>query len=192
MRLSDPAYDEAASPKFRPDLRHIGKDREKVDAARLALGERAFVEDRVDADACHLRMLTSPHAHAWIRSIDSSVAEAMPGVVAVLTHLNCPDRVYTTAGQGYPEPSPYDQRMFSRKVRHVGDRVAAVLAESPKEAQAALEAIEVEYEVLKPVLSIAQARAPGAPVVHSGEVSYVAGSAARRGEAPRGTAATTR
>ena len=176
VRLTDPAYAETASPKFRPDLRHIGKDREKVDAARLALGERAFVEDRVDADACHLRMLTSPHAHAWIRSIDTSVAEAMPGVVAVLTHLNCPDRVYTTAGQGYPEPSPYDQRMFSKKLRHVGDRVAAVLAESPEEAQAALEAIEVEYEVLKPVLSIAQARAPGAPIVHSGEVSYVEGA----------------
>ncbi len=174
-RLAEPAYSEAAAPEFRPDLRHIGKDREKVDAARLALGERAFVEDRVDADACHLKMLASPHAHAWIKSIDASAAEAMPGVVAVLTHLNCPDQVYTTAGQGYPEPSPYDQRMFSRKVRYVGDRVAAVLAESPEEARAALEAIKVEYQVLKPVLSIAEARAQGAPLVHSGEVSYLAG-----------------
>ena len=176
-----PGYGEAAAPEFRPDLRHIGKDREKVDAARLALGERAFVEDRVDADACHLKMLTSPHAHAWIKSIDASAAEAMPGVVAVLTHLNCPDQVYTTAGQGYPEPSPYDQRMFSKKVRHVGDRVAAVLAESPDEAQAALEAIRVDYDVLEPVLSIAQARVAGAPVIHSGAVSYVAG------EPPPGT-----
>ena len=99
----------------------------------------------------------------------------MPGVVTVLTHENCPDHVYTTAGQGFPEPSPHDQRMFSRKVRHVGDRVAAVLAETPEEARAALAAIEVEYEVLKPVLSIAEARAPGAPIVHSGDVSYVVG-----------------
>jgi putative selenate reductase molybdopterin-binding subunit len=174
-RLADPAYAEAPGPEFRRDLRHIGKDREKVDAARLALGERAFVEDRVDADACHLKMLTSPHAHAWIKSLDVAAAEAMPGVVAVLTHLNCPDQVYTTAGQGFPEPSPYDQRMFSKKLRHVGDRVAAVLAETPEEAQAALEAIAVEYEILKPVLSIAEAKAPGAPIVHSGAVSYVAG-----------------
>jgi putative selenate reductase molybdopterin-binding subunit len=174
-RLSDPSYSEAAAPEFRPELRHVGKDREKVDAARLALGERAFVEDRVDADACHLAMLGSPHAHAWITSIDVSAAVAMPGVVAVLTHLNCPDKVYTTAGQGYPEPSPYDQRMFSKKVRHVGDRVAAVLAETPEEARAALAAIKVEYEILKPVLSIAEARSQGAPIVHSGEVSYVAG-----------------
>jgi putative selenate reductase molybdopterin-binding subunit len=174
-RLSDPGYVEPAGSEFRPELRHIGKDREKVDAARLALGERAFVEDRVDSDSCRLAMLGSPHAHAWIRSIDMAAAEAMPGVVAVLTYLNCPDKVYTTAGQGYPEPSPYDQRMFSKKVRHVGDRVAAVLAETLEQAQAALAAIEVEYEVLTPVLSISQARAADAPIVHSGEVSYVAG-----------------
>ncbi len=176
-RLDDPSYAESAAPEFRPDLRHIGKDREKVDAASLVRGEKAFVEDRVEADACHLKLLGSPHAHAWISSIDTCEAEAMPGVVAVLTHRNCPDQVYTTAGQGFPEPSPYDQRMFSRKVRHVGDRVAAVLAETLEEAEAALAVIKVEYEVLAPVLSIATARAPGAPIVHSGEVRYVAGSA---------------
>jgi putative selenate reductase molybdopterin-binding subunit len=114
----------------------------------------------------------------------------MPGVVAVLTYLNCPDKVYTTAGQGYPEPSPYDQRMFSKKVRHVGDRVAAVLAETLEQAQAALATIKVEYEVLTPVLSISQARAADAPIVHSGEVSYVAGDPPRA-RARRETAATT-
>jgi putative selenate reductase molybdopterin-binding subunit len=180
-RLSDPEYSESAAPVFMPELRHVGKDREKIDAARLALGERAYVEDRVDADACHLVMLGSPHAHAWIKRIDTSTAEAMHGVVAVLTHLNCPDKVYTTAGQGYPEPSPYDQRMFSRKVRCVGDRVAAVLAETREQALAAAAAIKVDYEVLEPVLSITDAKSPNAPVVHSGQVSYVAG------EPPAGT-----
>ncbi|MBL8968619.1 MAG: molybdopterin-dependent oxidoreductase Mo/Fe-S-binding subunit [Spirochaetaceae bacterium] len=174
-RLADPDYSEALAPEFKPELRHVGKDREKVDAAALALGEKAFVEDRVEANACHLKMLGSPHAHAWIKSIDAGAALAMPGVVAVLTHENCPDKVYTTAGQGFPEPSPHDQRMFSRKVRHVGDRVAAVLAETAEEAEAALAAIKVEYEILEPVLSIAAAKAPGAPVVHSGEVRYVVG-----------------
>jgi len=174
-RMRDPAYEAPAGPDFRPDLRHVGKDREKVDAACLARGERAFVEDRVEPGACHVRMLGSPYAHAWIRSIDAKAAEAMPGVVMVISHLNCPDKVYTTAGQGFPEPSPHDQRMFPRKVRHVGDRVAAVLAETPEQAEAALKAIVVDYEVLKPVLSIAEAKAKDAPVVHSGEVSYVAG-----------------
>lgn len=176
-RLRDPGYSEAASEQFRPDLRHVGKDRDKVDAPALVRGERAFVEDRVDASACHLLVLPSPHAHAWVKSIDTTAAESMPGVVTVLTHQNCPDLVYTTAGQGFPEPSPHDQRMFPRKVRYVGDRVAAVLAESLDEARAALAAIKVEYELLKPVLSIAEAKADGAPVVHHGEVQYVVGDA---------------
>ncbi|MBN2874563.1 MAG: molybdopterin-dependent oxidoreductase Mo/Fe-S-binding subunit [Spirochaetales bacterium] len=174
-RLSDPTYQPPVGPEFKPDLRHVGKDREKVDAAALARGEKAYVEDRVDADACHLQLLMSPHAHAWIKRIDVSKALEMPGVVDIVTHENCPDSVYTTAGQGYPEPSPYDQRMFPRKVRHVGDRVAAVLAETPEQARAAIERIAVEYEVLEPVLSIADAKAPGAPIVHHGDVSYVVG-----------------
>lgn len=174
-RLKEPDYAEAAAPEFAPELRHVGKDRGKVDAAALARGERAFVEDKVPSDACHLLILQSPHAHAWVKKVDVSKAEKMPGVVAVVTKDNCPDRVYTTAGQGFPEPSPHDQRMFPRKVRHVGDRVAAVLAETVEEARAALAAIEVEYEVLPPVLSIADARKPGAPVVHHGTVSYVVG-----------------
>ena len=177
LRLADPSLGPPAGPEFRPDLRHVGKDREKVDAESLSRGEGAFVEDKVTRDACWLKILPSPYAHAWIQSIDTSEAEAIPGVVAVLTYKNCPDRVYTTAGQGFPEPSPYDQRMLSRKVRHVGDRVAAVLAESPEIADEALCAIRVTYEVLPPLLSIAEARAAGAPAIHSGTVSYVAGSA---------------
>lgn len=178
-RKMDPSYAEEG-PQFAPEYRHVGKDRDKIDAPALARGERAFVEDRLPPDACHLALLESPHAHAWIRSVDTSEALAMPGVVAVLTKDNCPDLCYTTAGQGFPEPSPHDQRMFPRKARHVGDRVAAVLAESPEEARAALSRIKVEYEVLEPVLSIAEAKRPGAPIVHSGSVEY------RSGQAPEG------
>ncbi|HUX36818.1 MAG TPA: molybdopterin-dependent oxidoreductase Mo/Fe-S-binding subunit [Rectinemataceae bacterium] len=180
-RLREPSALAIEGQSFRPDLRHIGKDREKVDARALSRGERAYVEDRVAPDSLHLKVLGSPHAHAFVKSVDTTAAMAMPGVVAVIHTFNCPDKVYTTAGQGFPEPSPHDQRMFSRKVRFVGDRVAAVLAESPAEAQAALAAIKVEYEVLEPVLSIAAAKAAGAPVIHSGEVHYVAG------EAPQGS-----
>ncbi|MBN1859650.1 molybdopterin-dependent oxidoreductase, partial [Candidatus Bipolaricaulota bacterium] len=68
--------------------------------------------------------------------------------------------------QGYPEPSPYDTRMFDTKVRFVGDRVAAVAADTPEVAEAALRAIRVEYESLEPVLSLDEALADGAPVIH--------------------------
>ncbi|TXT50590.1 MAG: putative selenate reductase molybdopterin-binding subunit [Spirochaetes bacterium] len=176
IRAKDPDYVLPPDIEFKPELRHIGKDREKVDADMLARGERAFVEDRVGEDACWIELLGSPVAHAWIAEIDTAAAEAMPGVVAILTHKNCPSLPYTTAGQGFPEPSPYDQRMFTKKVRHVGDRVAAVMAETKEEARAAAAAILVRYEVLKPVLSIAEAKSPSAPAIHSGQISYMVGS----------------
>ena len=73
---------------------------------------------------------------------------------------------YTSAGQGYPEPSPYDVRMFSRKVRYVGDRVAAVVAEDRESAQKAIDAIRVDYEVLPPILTIEEAIAAAGTAVH--------------------------
>ncbi len=175
-RLVDPAYSEQVAPEFRPELRQVGKVREKVDARSLVRGERAYVEDRVEPDACILLTLGSPHAHAIITRIDVAKALAVPGVVEILTYENCPEVVYCSAGQGFPEPSPYDRRMFSRRVRHVGDRVAAVMAESREAAKAALAAIEVDYEVLPAVLSVEEAAAPGAPIIHSGEVRYASGA----------------
>jgi putative selenate reductase molybdopterin-binding subunit len=147
-RLSDPGYKAPTGDEFKPDLRHVGKDREKVDAQMLAQGERAFVEDRLPQDVCWLKVLGSPIAHGWTKSIYTAEAEAVPGVVAIVSHLNTPRTLYTSAGQGFPEPSPYDQPMFPRKVRHVGDRVAAVLAESPEIAEEALKKIKVEYEIV--------------------------------------------
>lgn len=181
-RLKDPGYAAKPAREFRPELRHVGKCREKVDAPALARGERAFVEDRVPEGAYVLKVLPSPYARAYIKSIDTEAAEAMPGVAAVATYKNTPDFTYNTAGQGYPEPSPYDGRLISRVMRYAGDRVAAVLAETEEEALAALAAIKVEYEVLRPILSIEEAEAPGASPVHAGRVRYMAG------EAPKGSA----
>jgi putative selenate reductase molybdopterin-binding subunit len=138
----------------------------KLDAMPLALGKPLFVADFKPADALYAKFLWSPHAHAIIKDIDISAAEKMPGVHCVLYHGNVPRIAHTTAGQGYPEPSPYDTFMFDHKVRHVGDRVAAVAAETPEIAEAAVKAIRVEYEILKPVLSIEEALQEGSPVIH--------------------------
>jgi putative selenate reductase molybdopterin-binding subunit len=190
QRRRDPAYRGFIAPEFREDLRHVGKNRRKVDGYQLARGAAAFVEDRVRPGHCHLKILGSPHAHAYITRIDTSRAEALPGVVLVVTHLSCPDVWYNSAGQGFPEPSPYDRKMFGEKVLHVGDRVAAVVAESEEIAREALGLIDVEYEVLPPVLTIDQAKAPGAPVLHHSTVEYVVGAPAdldayNRGADPR-------
>ena len=176
-RRRDPATPVEA-PEFRNGLRYVGKACGKVDGYLLARGESAFVEDRVRPGHCHLKVLPSPHAHAYIRSIDTSRAEALRGVVAVFTYKNGPDLWYNPAGQGFPEPSPYDRRMFDQKLRHVGDRVAAVVAETPEIVDAALELIDVEYDVLPAVFTIDDAKRPGAPIVHNALVEYLVGAPA--------------
>ena len=145
----------------------------KIDALQLALGKDSYVADFVPNDALIIKMLWSPHAHARIKKMDVSKAEKMPGVKAVLWYGNVPRIVHCTAGQGFPEPSPYDTFMFDKKVRFVGDRVAAVAAETEEQALAALEVIKVEYELLKPVFSIDEAMAPGAPVIHDEPEAHV-------------------
>ncbi len=147
----------------------VGKNARKIDGHGLVTGRPMFVNDIDLPRTLHVKILPSPHAHARILAIDTSKAEALPGVLCVLTHENTPNRRYTTAGQGYPEPSPYDSRMFDSKVRFVGDRVAAVAAETETIALEALRVIKVLYEVLPPVLSIDEALRPGAPVIHEEE-----------------------
>ncbi|MCP4110335.1 MAG: molybdopterin-dependent oxidoreductase Mo/Fe-S-binding subunit [Desulfobacteraceae bacterium] len=176
QRLKDPGYTQKVAPDFRDDLRIVGKAGQKVDGPKLARGEKAFVEDMTEPRTCHLKMLRSPYAHAYISSIDTSEAEKIPGVVYILTHENAPDIYYTQAGQGFPEPSPYDRRLMSPKVLHVGDRVVAVLAESPEIAEQAISKIKVEYEVLKPVLTIEEAMSQDAPIIRNAEIEYLTGA----------------
>ena len=145
----------------------------KVDAKQLALGKPSYVADFAPRDALIVKMLWSPHPHARIVSMDVSAAEKMPGVKGVLWHGNVPRIPHTTAGQGFPEPSPYDTFMFDTKVRFVGDRVAAVAAETEEQAKAALAKIKVVYEKLKPVFSLDEAMAEGAPIIHDEPEAYV-------------------
>ena len=160
------------TPQTEP-LRQVNHSVRKVDARQLALGRDSYVGDFVPNDALVIKMLWSPHPHARIKSIDVSAAEKMPGVKCVLWHGNVPRNIHCTAGQGYPEPSPYDTFIFDSKVRFVGDRVAAVAAETEEQALDALAAIRVEYEILKPVLSIDEAMAPDAPVIHDEPEAHV-------------------
>jgi putative selenate reductase molybdopterin-binding subunit len=120
----------------------------------------------------YAKVLRSPYAHAEIKHIDASAARELPGVAAVLTWEDVPRVAYSTAGQSHPIPGPLDSFSLDHKVRFVGDRVALVAAESLAIAEAALKLIEVEYEVLQPVLDPGKAMAPNAPVIHD-EPEYV-------------------
>jgi len=144
----------------------VGKNVLKVDGIPLATGQPKFTLDMDIPGALIGKLLYSPHAHAEIDSIDTSEAEKVPGVVCILHHGNVPRVPYTTAGQGWPEPSPYDTVLFDKKVRYVGDRVAAVAAETEEAALEALRKIKVEYKILPAVFSIDEALAPGAPIIH--------------------------
>jgi putative selenate reductase molybdopterin-binding subunit len=141
----------------------------KVDATKLAKGRPAFTDDFElpgMPGMLHAALLTSPHAHARIVAIDAAKAKALPGVHAVLTHKDVPRVLYASGGQSYPNPPPWDQVSLDSKVRHVGDRVAVVAAETPEIAQEALELIEVDYEVLPAVFDLEKAMEEGAPVIH--------------------------
>jgi len=154
------------SPPDMEPLRVVGKAERKVDGVKLAAGRPVFTDDvRLDG-MLYGALLTSPHAHARVIKIDASRARALPGVHAVLTHEDIPRVKYATGGQSYPQPPPFDQVVLDDKVRHVGDRVAVVAAETPEVAHRALRLIEVEYEVLPHVLDAEEAMRDGAPVVH--------------------------
>ncbi len=169
-------YRSEIAPSFRPGLSVIGKPAAKIDGRALVTGEKLYVEDRVTPDSYVLHVLRSPFAHAVVRSIDASEAERLDGVEAVYTAFNVPDVYYMQAGQGNPEPSPYDRKLINRKVRHQGDRVAAIVARDEETAMKAASLIRVEYQPLEPVLSVEDAMRDGAPLVHNGIVEYVSGA----------------
>ncbi|PKK91946.1 MAG: molybdopterin-dependent oxidoreductase Mo/Fe-S-binding subunit [Candidatus Wallbacteria bacterium HGW-Wallbacteria-1] len=155
--------------EFRGDLRMVGKVRRKVDGVKLVKSNPSFVEDMIQPDTLVLKVLRSPHAHAIIKSIDTSRAMALEGVEYIATHENVPDILYNSAGQGYPEPSPYDRRLINSKMRFVGDRVAAIAACSEEIAEKAMSLIDVEYEVLPAVFNISDAARTDAPKIHDQE-----------------------
>ena len=145
----------------------VGRSVRKVDALSLATGTGKFTNDFDVQDPLWLALLYSPHAHARIKKIDVSEAARMPGVVDILHHGNVRRVLHTTAGQGYPEPSPYDTLLFDKKVRFVGDRVALVAAETIDSAKRALEKIKVEYEPLDPLFDPERATENGSVLLHT-------------------------
>ncbi len=138
----------------------------KVDAEAIVKGEPLYTMDMVPDGAVYAKILRSPHAHARIRRIDKSEAMRLPGVYLILTHEDVPRIPFTTAGQNFPEPSPYDAFMLDSKVRFVGDRVAVVVAKDAETASAACKLIKVDYEILPAVLDPKEALKPQSPIIH--------------------------
>ncbi len=154
------------------ELTVVGSRAPKIDGVKLVTGRAAFTDDVDIRGLLHAKLLKSPHAHANIVDIDTREAEAIPGVRAVITHRDVPRKPYTSAGQSWPEPSPYDMFILDRKVRFIGDTAAAVAADTPEIALEALKLIRVEYEPLPAILDPRDAMTPGAPQIHDESESY--------------------
>src|SRR5579863_9861508 len=152
--------------------RVVGQGERRVDARPLVTGAPVYAAEFEQPNMLHARILHSPHAHANIIRVDTSKALALPGVYTVLTHNDVPRVAHSTAGQPYPEPSPYDAYLLDSRVRYVGDWVAFVAAETPAIAEEALGLIEVEYEVLPAVFDPLEAMREGAPQLHEPDQTH--------------------
>ena len=129
----------------------------KKDAMSLVTGQAVYTDDIVPKDALIVKVLRSPHAHAIVKNVKKDIALKVPGIECILTWEDAPKTRFTTAGQTYPELSPYDRKILDERVRYVGDAVAIVAGENEKCVDRALKMIKVEYEVLKPVLDFREA-----------------------------------
>ena len=130
----------------------VGQPVRKKDAMALLLGKPAYVDDVTPRDCLVVKVLRSPHAHALIEEIDTTAAMKVPGVAAIFTYRDVPQKRFTMAGQTYPEPSPYDRLILDQRVRFVGDAAAIVAGETEQAVDRALKLIRVRYQVLEAVL----------------------------------------
>lgn len=140
------------------NLKSVGQPVRKKDAMQLLLGKPAYVDDITPSDALVVKVLRSPHAHAWIEEIKTDIAMKVPGIVGIYTYEDVPQKRFTMAGQTYPEPSPYDRLLLDQRVRYVGDVVAIVAGETEKAVDRALKMIKIKYQVLEPVLDFRKAK----------------------------------
>jgi CO/xanthine dehydrogenase Mo-binding subunit/aerobic-type carbon monoxide dehydrogenase small subunit (CoxS/CutS family) len=160
----------------------VGAPVEKKDALAKALGTTKYGADMTPEGVLHGKVLWSAHPHADILSIDTTAAEKMPGVRAVLTAKDVPgDNVYG--------PMVRDaQVMALDKVRFIGEPVVLVFAETEEQAEAARDACQVDYRPLPGVFTPEQALAPNAPQIHpEGNIHHHA--QIRKGDIDQGFAA---
>lgn len=148
----------------------VGKSIKRVDALEKVTGRAKYTDDICDKSAYVAKILHSKIANGVVKSIDTSEAEKIPGVVKVVTCFDVPKNYFPTAGHPWStDPSHQDvadRLLLTDRVRFYGDDVAAVVAENEVAASQALRALKVEYEEYPFVLDVQKAMEDGAPQLH--------------------------
>ena len=135
-------------------MKTVNQPVRKKDAMQLVTGQPVYMDDVIPQDCLIVKLLRSPHANAIVKNIDTSRAMLVPGMEVIYTWKDVDQnaRLYTQAGQTYPEMSPYDRLVIDRHVRFAGDVVAILAGKDEKCVDKAMKLIKVEYEVLPAVL----------------------------------------
>ena len=155
---------------------YIGQSIKRKEDQRFITGGGTYTDDVNVTGQTYAYFLRSPHAHANIKSIDLSKAKTAPGVIGIFTGEDLaaakvgglPCGWLITSVDGQPMKEPPHPLLAQGKVRHVGDQVAVVIAESLNQAKDAAALIEVDYDTLPAIVNAADARKPGAALVHDG------------------------
>ncbi len=167
--------------------KHVGKSAVRVDAYEKVTGRAKYVDDLCDRGALVAKVCHSTIAHGFVKSIDGAAAEAVPGVMKVLTCFDVPDREFPTAGHPWSTDPGHqdvaDRKLLNRHVRYYGDDVAVVVAQDEVAAAQAVRALRVEYEELPFVLDAQEAMGEAAPQIQEGyKNNILAHSSVRRGD----------
>jgi putative selenate reductase molybdopterin-binding subunit len=133
---------------------------------QIVRGSARYTFDTAVEGLLHIKLKRSPHAHARIVAIDTALALDVPGVHAVLTHKDVPDCLFSTARHEKAWMDPDDTRILDTVVRFIGQKVAAVVADSEAAAEEGCRKLRVDYEILPAVIDPEQAIAPDAPAIH--------------------------
>ena len=148
----------------------IGQSVKRVDALDKVTGRAKYTDDLADKGALVAKILHATIAHGQVKSMDVSAAQAIPGVVKVVTCFDVPPYKFPTAGHPWSTDPAHqdvaDRLLLTKHIRFYGDDIAAVVAEDEVAAQQALRAIKVEYEAFPFVLDAQEAMKPEAPQLH--------------------------